>query len=187
MGHLYYVRHGQTVWNVEDKICGSTDSPLTDYGRQQAREAAEKIRAEGISFDEILYSPLSRAKDTALIISELTGVPAREEKRLFEQNFGKWEGTSPRRSPEFTEAKRSFVSSYEGGESMLKFCHRVYGLLDEITSDSSKTFLLVAHNGVSRVVHSYFNDMTNDEYAQFGIKNCEICEYCWEDSQDVKK
>lgn len=179
MGHLYYCRHGQTVWNVEDKICGSTDSPLTDFGRQQAREAAEKIRAEGIRFDEILYSPLSRAKDTALIISELTGVPAREEPRLFEQNFGKWEGTSPRRSEAFTEAKRCFVSSYEGGESMLKLCHRVYSLLDEIVRDE-KTYLLVAHNGISRVVHSYFNDMTNEEYAAFGIKNCEICEYKWD-------
>ena len=38
MGHFYFVRHGQTVWNVENKICGCTDSPLTEYGREQARE-----------------------------------------------------------------------------------------------------------------------------------------------------
>ena len=38
MGHFYFVRHGQTVWNVENKICGATDSPLTEYGREQARE-----------------------------------------------------------------------------------------------------------------------------------------------------
>jgi len=179
MKHLYYLRHGQTVWNVENKICGSTDSPLTDFGRLQAKEAAEKILSEGIQFDEILYSPLSRAKDTALIISEITGIPAKEEPRLFEQNFGKWEGTSPRNSPEFTEAKRCFVSNYEGGESMIRLCHRVYTLLDKITQDSDKTYLLVAHNGISRVVHSYFNDMTNEEYAAFGIKNCEIREYRW--------
>lgn len=180
MGHLYYVRHGQTVWNVEDKICGSTDSPLTEKGRQQAREAGEKILSEGIKADEILYSPLSRAKDTALIISEITGIPSREDPRLFEQNFGKWEGTSPRRSAAFTADKEKFVYSYEGGESMLKLCHRVYGLLDEIVKQDEKVFLLVAHNGISRVVHSYFNDMTNEEYAAFGIKNCEIREYKWE-------
>ena len=33
MGHFYFIRHGQTVWNVENKICGATDSPLTEYGR----------------------------------------------------------------------------------------------------------------------------------------------------------
>lgn len=180
MGHLFYVRHGQTVWNVEDKICGSTDSPLTEYGRQQAREAGEKIIAEKILADEILYSPLSRARDTALIISEITGIPAREDARLFEQNFGKWEGTSPRNSAAFSADKKKFIYGYEGGETMLKLCHRVYGLLDEIVNQNDRVYLLVAHNGISRVVHSYFNDMTNEEYASFGIKNCEIKEYKWD-------
>lgn len=180
MAHLYYIRHGQTVWNVEDKICGSTDSPLTDFGRQQAKEAAKKIVSEGLKFDEILYSPLSRAKDTALIVSELTGVSAREEPRLFEQNFGEWEGKGPRRSEAFMEAKRCFISSYGNGETMLKLAHRVYSLLDEIVGQKEKTYLLVAHNGISRIIHSYFNDMTNEEFAEFGIKNCEICEYSWE-------
>ena len=45
MGHFYFVRHGQTVWNVENKICGCTDSPLTDLGREQAAETA---RADSI-------------------------------------------------------------------------------------------------------------------------------------------
>lgn len=61
MGHLYFVRHGQTVWNVENKICGSTESPLTELGHQQAIATAEKIRDEGLHIDQILSSPLSRA------------------------------------------------------------------------------------------------------------------------------
>lgn len=93
MGHFYFVRHGQTVWNVENKICGTTDSPLTEYGREQARETGRRIIAEGIKADEILYSPLSRAADTARLISEMTGIPCRVEPRLIEQNFGKWEST----------------------------------------------------------------------------------------------
>ena len=70
MGHFYFVRHGQTVWNVENKICGATDSPLTEYGREQARETGRNILAQGITADEILYSPLSRAADTAKLISD---------------------------------------------------------------------------------------------------------------------
>ena len=64
MGHFYFVRHGQTIWNVENKICGATDIALTEFGHQQAVETGEKILKEGIQADEILYSPLVRAADT---------------------------------------------------------------------------------------------------------------------------
>ena len=173
--HFYYARHGQTVWNVENKICGITDSPLTDMGRAQAKELGEKILAEGLKIDEILYSPLSRAKDTALIVSEICGIPAREEVRLIEQCFGKWEGT-PRDGLDFKADKANFVTSFEGGESMLKLAQRIYNVIDDI-KNQDKVYLLIAHNGISRVIESYFRDMTNEEYAAFGLKNCEIRKY----------
>ena len=75
MGHFYFVRHGQTVWNVENKICGATDIALTEYGHEQAIITGKKILEEGIQADEILYSPLIRAADTAKHISELTRTP----------------------------------------------------------------------------------------------------------------
>ena len=78
MGCVYFVRHGQTIWNVENKICGATDIALTKTGHEQAIETGKKILEEGIRADEILYSPLIRARDTALHISEITGIPARE-------------------------------------------------------------------------------------------------------------
>ena len=87
MAYVYFARHGQTVWNVENKICGATDIELTKLGHQQAIELGKKIVAEGITFDEILYSPLVRAAETARHVSEITGVPMREEPRLKEQNF----------------------------------------------------------------------------------------------------
>jgi len=176
MSKVYFVRHGETVWNAENKICGATDSPLTEKGRAQAAETGRQILSMGIKADVILYSPLSRAKDTALILSEMTNIPAREEARLFEQNFGKYEST-PRNGAEFQEAKKQFLNRYEGGESMLHLAQRVYNLLDELKADTDKTYLLVAHNGIARVVHSYFYEMSNDEYAAFGIRNCEVREY----------
>ena len=175
MNTVYFVRHGQTVWNVENKICGATDIALTDLGHKQAMETGKKILEQGIHADEILYSPLIRARDTALHIAEVTGIPAREEPRLIEQNFGKYEST-PRDGEEFKRAKKQFVSRYEGGESMLHLAQRIYNLLDEI-KESDKTYILVAHNGISRVVQSYFYEMTNEEYAAFGVKNCEILAY----------
>ena len=98
MSKLYFVRHGESEWNVADKICGRTDIPLTKRGHEQAEKTGKKIVAEGIKADEILYSPLLRAADTAKHISGMTGIPAHMEPRLIEQNFGIWEGTSPRNS-----------------------------------------------------------------------------------------
>ena len=99
----------------------------------------------------------------------------REEKRLFEQNFGKYEST-PRNGEEFLEAKKQFLNRYDGGESMFQLAQRIYNLLDELKADG-RDYILVAHNGIARVVHSYFYEISNDEYASFGIKNGEIREY----------
>ena len=51
MAHIYFTRHGQTVWNVENKICGATDSPLTELGHKQAIELGEKIKSENLQID----------------------------------------------------------------------------------------------------------------------------------------
>ena len=154
--YFYFTRHGQTIWNVENKICGATDIALTELGRNQARELGKRINEENIHIDEILYSPLIRAADTAKYISEVTGIPCREELRL----------------------KMNFVDDFDGGETMLHLCQRIYNLIDDIKNDSEdKVYLLVAHNGISRVVQSYFNNMTNEEFSAFGIKNCELKKY----------
>lgn len=179
MHRIYFVRHGETVWNVENKICGMTDSPLTENGRAQARQTGALVHASGLHIDEILYSPLSRAADTAKAIAAATGIPAREEPRLREQCFGKYEGT-PRDGAEFKVSKTHFADRYDGGESMLQLAQRLYNLLDELKADEDKTYLLVAHNGIARVVQSYFYDMTNEEYAAFGIQNCELREFTFE-------
>lgn len=106
MGHIYFIRHGESQWNVEDKICGATDVPLTEKGHEQAILTGKKFLELGYTADEILSSPLIRAADTARHISEITGIPVRFEPRLIEQNFGIWEGTSPRSSEEFFKAKQ---------------------------------------------------------------------------------
>ncbi len=175
MPHVYFVRHGQTIWNVENKICGSTDIALTDLGHQQAIAVGNLILERQYAIDAILYSPLMRAADTAKHIAEITGLPAMEEPRLREQNFGKYESTA-RDGAVFRQAKMQFADRYEGGESMLQLAQRIYNLLDELMQQE-KTYLLVAHNGIARVVRSYFYDMTNEQYAGYGIGNCEILEF----------
>ena len=175
MKKLYYTRHGQTVWNVENKICGITDIELTEEGHRQAEALGEVIKQSDYRINEIICSPLVRAKETARHISEITGIPLRVEPELIEQCFGKFEATA-RDGEDFRLAKRNFADSYSGGESMMKLAQRIYNLLDRLKEDD-KIYLIVAHNGISRVVRSYFYDMSNEEYANFGIGNCEILEF----------
>ena len=99
-----------------------------------------------------------------------------EEPRLIEQNFGVWEGTSPRNSEAFYRAKLGFINSYGSGESMFRVAQRIYNLLDELKNDD-RTYMLVAHNGIARFIKSYFQDMSNEEFAAFGVKNCEVCRF----------
>ena len=63
---LYLTRHGETEWNVQNKICGITDVELTDKGRAQAKELGEKLRDYKI--DLIVSSPLKRALETARMV-----------------------------------------------------------------------------------------------------------------------
>lgn len=177
MGSVYFARHGQTIWNVENKICGATDIELTELGHRQAEELGRKVLEMGIHVDEILCSPLVRAAETARHVAEITGLSCRIEPRLTEQNFGKYESTA-RNGEEFQKEKENFINHYDGGETMLHLAQRIYNLLDELKAESEKkTYLLVAHNGIARVIQSYFYDMTNEEFARFGVKNCEILRY----------
>lgn len=60
---------------------------------------------------------------------------------------------------------------------MLRLAQRIYNLLDDVRVDADHTYLLVAHNGISRMVESYFRDMDNAEFAAFGIRNASLRSY----------
>ena len=75
MSKLYFTRHGQTIWNVEGKVCGATDIELTELGHEQAKELGEHIKADkDIKIDEIVASPLVRAKNTVRIYNSCYAV-----------------------------------------------------------------------------------------------------------------
>ena len=176
MGHFYFVRHGESLWNVENKICGKTDIDLSEKGCEQARAAALAILDQNLKIDVILSSPLKRALHTAEVISSLCGIPLKVEERLIEQDFGRFEST-PRNGEEFRIAKTHFIDSFGDGETMLKTAHRIYSVLDEIVKDEDRVVVIAAHNGLARIIESYFRDMTNEEFASFGIGNAEIRRY----------
>ena len=89
---LYLIRHGETDWNKEFKIQGSSDIELNEYGRELAFITREGLRH--IPFDIAYTSPLKRAKETAEIILGGRNIPLYEDKRVQEACFGSFEGAT---------------------------------------------------------------------------------------------
>ncbi|WP_262406211.1 histidine phosphatase family protein [Protaetiibacter sp. SSC-01] len=88
---LAFIRHGQTEWNREGRMQGSSDIPLNDTGREQAREAGRML--EQWSWDAVVSSPLARARETARIVADDLGLPLGPAyAELVERDYGPLEG-----------------------------------------------------------------------------------------------
>ena len=172
---LYVTRHGQTEWTVQNMVCGRTDCELTEAGRQQAGALAAKLHAYEIGV--ILSSPLKRAQQTAEILAGALKLTYEVDERLIEQSYGSYEGGS-RSDPRFLNAIRQTASRLNGGEPFLRVVQRVYNLLDELPRRyPGQTVLLVGHGGVCKVIHTYFNDLSNKQYAAYKLDNCKLAVY----------
>lgn len=172
---LYVARHGQTEFNADNRVCGITDLPLTQVGIEQAKELAGQVKDKGIGV--IIASPLIRAQQTALEVSKAVGVPIVTDSRITEQNYGIYEGAD-RKDSGFLANKRQFAYRYPGGESMMQVAYRVYSLIDEVKLKyPGKNVLFVCHGGVCRVIKTYFEDMTNEEYFNYSPDNAFLAEY----------
>lgn len=152
---IYSTRHGQTDYNKDEIILGTTDIPLNETGLAQAAGLAEAVEKLG-DIDLIISSPMLRAKATAKAVAEKCGFEIITDERLREWNYGEFEGKS-RFTEGFAENKREFaVKMRNGGESLLQLSHRVYSFLDDIIAKySDKNVLVVSHGGICRVIEIY--------------------------------
>lgn len=173
---IYYVRHGETIWNSLHRIQGRIDIPLSETGIQQAKKASESFK--DIRIDACYSSPLRRAFETACILTEGKNIPVRKDSRIIEMNYGDFDGKQ-HDDPRLAKQRLDFVSRYPNGESYLDVAFRVYDFLNEIKASQkeNRNILIVAHLGIARVVQSYFTNMTNDEFFHFRIDNCQILKY----------
>ncbi len=100
MRTIYFMRHGETDMNRAERMQGHTDCPLNDTGRAQAKKAAEALAALGLKFDAVYSSPLSRAAETAAIVSGFAPENIHYDARLIEMSFGGYEGRHFREIPQ---------------------------------------------------------------------------------------
>ncbi len=141
------VRHGQTDWNAERRLQGSTDIPLNEVGRGQARDAADVLSP--YEWDAIVSSPLSRAAETADLIAEGLGLTvSRRVPELTERSFGPAEGMQA--GPEL-EALR-IPGGFKGAESEDEAASRGLGALEALAKEfSGQRLLVVTHGTLLRV------------------------------------
>lgn len=157
--YLYLVRHGQSVGNEKQLFFGRSDHPLTQLGREQARQAADKLRE--VSFQRCVSSDLVRAWDTALACVEGRGIEVEADPALREQDMGGMEDLAFAQAQErygelFTRMLDDWIHvDPPGGESVAHMIQRVGGCVDGIVRRGEDT-LIVAHNGSLSLILRHF-------------------------------
>lgn len=173
---VYLTRHGQTVWNHRDVVCGRTDIPLTEKGLAQARDLAERVAKTKV--DLILSSPLIRAQQTAQVVAGRIGAPVVVEPLLLEQDFGDYEEVD-RFDPEYMEYRKDFFRRFPGGgESVALVANRAYQVIELVREKyAGHTVLLVSHGAFCRAFNTWFVDTPNESFYKFRLQNCQLVEY----------
>jgi uncharacterized phosphatase len=148
MTSLYLVRHGETDWNAERRIQGSTDIPLNAVGRAQAETTGRLLARR--DWDGIYSSPLSRAFQTASIIAELVGLGEPDTiDQIVERNYGEAEGLN------WLQIEERFPNDapVPGRETHDEVSERVIpALVNLATSRPGTSLIVVSHGGVIRSV-----------------------------------
>lgn len=147
------LRHGQTNWNIDFRLQGVTDIPLNETGIEQAKVAGAVLASaveRGDSWDLILSSPLSRARDTAVMVGEAIGLAGVSiEDLLLERSFGEAEGLSH----EEWKSKYSDTNHVPGGESLEQLEARSWVLLQRLLDHhEGKRVLTVSHGALIRTL-----------------------------------
>lgn len=151
---IILTRHGQTIWNIEGRVQGSLDSPLTEKGILQARSLAVRLRGEGI--DHIYSSDSCRAIGTAEEIRcELGLATVSTNPALREFAFGEWEGLIWQdlriANPEvfrIWDSEPHLVTT-PGGENMELVTERSWKFLQQIISSHSEETLCIVTHGLT--------------------------------------
>ena len=173
---LYLMRHGQTLFNVQQKIQGWCDSPLTSIGIKQAEVARLYFNGNNIVFDKAYCSTSERASDTLEIVTD-NKMEYTRVKGLKEFSFGAYEGKDELLRPKYP-FDDFFV--YYGGENQEDMMNRVSKTLHEIMKkENHDVVLAVSHAGSCRSFLTYNKD--NNKVGLDGvINNCCIFKYEYE-------
>lgn len=181
MSKLILVRHGESTWNIERRIQGTLDPPLSDKGRQQAEALARRLR--GLEVAAIYASPRRRAFETAEILARGLNRPVIPHPALAEIGLGAWEGRT------VTELRAAHGGTYDtwlrapreyappGSEPADGFVRRVLdGIGEMVQAHPEGTLLLATHAMVVRAVVGHAIGLDFNHAFRVPIDNVSLTE-----------
>lgn len=178
MPQLILVRHGQSLWNLEDRFTGWVDVPLTSLGEDEARGAGEKLK--GVKVDVAYTSTLQRAQNTLRLITQAMGVdvPTIRDEALNERHYGDLQGLNKARTAEKFGAeqvkiwRRSFDIPPPNGESLKDTAARTLPFFDRcIMGDiaQGKNVLVVAHGNSNRSIVMQLDQLSPEQVLELNL------------------
>lgn len=183
---IYIVRHGQTEWNKEKRLQGSTDISLTKRAIEIAVESGITLR--DTPFDLIYTSPLSRAKVTAEGFRGGRDIPLIVDTRLREVSFGSFEGHTleellkidPDCSFQYFFSDPEKYKAPSDGESLEKLIERATAFMKEeieplADNPNIKRIMLVAHGAMNKALMCYVKNHGVKDFWSGGLqRNCNV-------------
>lgn len=179
---FYIVRHGETEWNRVKRMQGQTDIPLSEEGVRLAKQSGERMK--DLPIDLIISSPLSRAVETARLMTEGRDIPLLTDARIQEISFGEWEGERIFESSVVSGDFRTIF--YEdpmhcetppAGESFADVLARTQSLFQELIREpdyQDKHILISSHGAAGRCFLANFYEDRNDIWRGSIPKNCAV-------------
>lgn len=162
MKDLYITRHGQTEWNIERRLQGRSNSPLTEKGIWDAKQLAKRLRE--IPIDRVYTSDLLRAIQTADILIGKREIPRTILPELQEMWMGRWEGQllSDMEDTDLIQYQNFILGSCEfaapGGENIAQVRDRAEQALEILKNDPADTILVVTHGMLQSQLLEILND-----------------------------
>ena len=173
---LYIIRHGKTELNAKMLMQGRSNHPLNEAGIAQAQEAAERFADMGIKIDKVYSSPLSRAIQTAEVISPDAEITI--DDRLIEMDYGPYEGMDLRNpAPEVMDFFMDFVNvpAPEGMEPLHEVVARLGCFLEEIKEEAAAGNILISTHAIAmKGALEYLTPDSHGSYWSKNIGNCDI-------------
>lgn len=176
---LLIIRHGETIWNAEQRFQGHGDSPLNEAGRSQVTALAQRMKT--MKFDTLISSDLGRTQETAAIIADFTGHAVELDSRLRERNYGVLEGLTvdeiKQKHSEVLDRLKKDDPDYlppEGESHRQHYRRNVAFFEDVLKKRSGMTVAAVAHGGVLDSIFRYVSDLPLDHPRCFIAANASL-------------
>ncbi|MGL5406997.1 MAG: histidine phosphatase family protein [Propionibacteriaceae bacterium] len=177
MPRFYFVRHGESSWNVEKRLQGQTmQVPLTEKGWEQAAQVAAELAERDLGATMLLSSDQDRAMQTAEVIAARLGLQVVAEPALREQSLGSLEGK--RHDELVAEPTPTGMDISEirwgGGESIADVYLRMTALLERIREYDVDSIIMVSHGDAIRVALAAAAGVGHRNVAWIKIGNGEV-------------